>query len=80
MVASDKNSWNNCVVAHITLKLHFRKKTLWPLFLDRLQLSQGYRATMREQFTFYHSLTDWLIHHTLHECSISDQTFLKCNW
>ena len=29
-------------------------KTLWPLFMDAVQLSQGYRATTRRQFTFYH--------------------------
>ena len=30
-----------------------KKQTLWPLFKDGFQLSQGYRATMRRQFTFY---------------------------
>ena len=30
------------------------KKTLWPLFMDRVQLLRGYRATTRRQFTFYH--------------------------
>ena len=30
------------------------KKTLWPLFMDGVQLPQGYRATTRRQFTFYH--------------------------
>ena len=79
MIASDKNSLNNCTFTHITLKLH-SKKTLWPLFMDTVQLCQGYRATARRQFTFYHPLTDWLIHHTLHECSTTAQTFLKCNW
>ena len=24
--------------------------------------------------------TNWLIHHSFHECSITTQTFLKCNW
>ena len=34
---------------------HFiHKKTLGPLFIDGVQLPQGYRATMRRQFTFYH--------------------------
>ena len=34
---------------------HFiHKKTLRPLFIDGVQLPQGYRATMRRQFTFYH--------------------------
>ena len=27
-------------------------KTLWLLFMDRVQLPQGYRATLRRQFTF----------------------------
>ena len=30
------------------------KKTLWSLFMDKVQLSQGDRATTRRQFTFYH--------------------------
>ena len=30
------------------------KKTLWPFFMDGIQLPQGYRATSRRQFTFYH--------------------------
>ena len=30
------------------------KKTLWSFFMDGVQLSQGNRATMRRQFTFYH--------------------------
>ena len=37
MIASDKNSLNNCTVTHITLKLHL-KKTLWPFFMDTVQL------------------------------------------
>ena len=28
------------------------KKTLWPLFMDWVQLPQGFRATTRKQFTF----------------------------
>ena len=32
------------------------KKTLWPLFMDGVQLPQGYRATTRRQFTFYHQV------------------------
>ena len=32
------------------------KKTIWPLFMDGVQLSQGYKVTMRKQFTFYHSV------------------------
>ena len=31
-----------------------KKKALWPLFMDGVQLPQGYRATTRRQFTFYH--------------------------
>ena len=30
------------------------KKNLWSLFMDRVQLHQGYRATTRRQFTFNH--------------------------
>ena len=33
-----------------------KKKTLWILFMDGVQPSQGYRATTRRQFTFYHSI------------------------
>ena len=36
--------------------LHYRfwwKKT-WPLFMDEVQLPQGYRATTKKQFTFYY--------------------------
>ena len=40
-----------------TLKLLLLKKTLRLLFMDGVQLSQGYRATTRRQFTFYHSAT-----------------------
>ena len=29
-------------------------KTLWPLFMDWVQLSRGYRATSRRQLIFYH--------------------------
>ena len=28
------------------------KKTLWPLFMDGIQLPQGYRTTTRRQFNF----------------------------
>ena len=31
-------------------------KTLWPLFMDGVQLSQGYRVTSRRHFTFCHSI------------------------
>ena len=35
--------------------------TLWPLFVDGVLLPQGYRATSRRQFTFYHQVprTSW---------------------
>ena len=29
------------------------KKTPWPLFMDGVQLPQGYRATSGRQFTFH---------------------------
>ena len=32
--------------------LYQKLKTLWPLFLDGVQLSQGYRATVRRQLLF----------------------------
>ena len=32
-----------------------KKKTLWPLFIDGVQLPQA-RATSRRQFTFYHKV------------------------
>ena len=35
---------------------YYKKKTLWPLFMDGVQVPQGYRATSRRQFTFYHSV------------------------
>ena len=37
-------------------------KTLWPLFMDGIQ---GYRATTRRQFTFYHqvSRSTWYLFH-----------------
>ena len=40
-----------------SLKLLLLKKTLRLLFMDGVQLSQGYRATARRQFTFYNSAT-----------------------
>ena len=33
-----------------------KTKTLWLLFVDGVQLPQGYRATSRKQFTFYHNV------------------------
>ena len=38
-----------------SLKLLLLKKTLRLLFMDGVQLSQGYRASARRQFTFYYS-------------------------
>ena len=34
----------------------WKKKTLWPLFMDGVQLPQGYRVTMRRQFIFYYQV------------------------
>ena len=41
-----------CDISSILLK-----KTLWSLFMDRVQLPKVYRATARRQFTFYHSIS-----------------------
>ena len=38
------------------LRTDVTKKILLPLFVDGFQLPQGYRATTRKQFTFYHSV------------------------
>ena len=32
---------------------NFKTKSLWPLFMDGVQLPQGYMATRRREFTFY---------------------------
>ena len=37
-----------------SLKLLLKKKTLRPLFMDGVQLSQGYTVTTRRQFAFSH--------------------------
>ena len=37
-------------------KSYDKFKTLWPQFMDGTQLSQGYRATVRRQFAFYHPI------------------------
>ena len=42
-------------ILHIFLFLN-TLKTLWHLFIDWVQLSQEYRATMSRELTFYHSL------------------------
>ena len=36
------------------VNLKKRKKDLWPLFMDGVQLPQGYRATTRKHFPFNH--------------------------
>ena len=36
--------------------LYENLKALWVLFMDGVQLSEGYRATARRQFAFYHSV------------------------
>ena len=36
-----------------TSALVYLKNNLWPLFMDRVQLPEGCRATTRTQFTFY---------------------------
>ena len=41
-------------VGFIYCYFFFKKKALWPLFMDGIQLPQGYRATKRRHFTFYH--------------------------
>ena len=38
----------------VTLNKKNILKTLWPLFMDEIQLPQGYRTTTRRNFTFYH--------------------------
>ena len=50
--------WISCTYTMVetgAMALWYLKKTLWFLFMDRVQLSQGYRATLRRPFTFYHS-------------------------
>ena len=43
------------------------KTALWPLFMNEFQLCQGYRVTLRRQFTFYHSVprSSWYSFHWL---------------
>ena len=40
--------------AELSWLVKFSFKTLWPLFMDGIQLLQGYRATTRRQLNFYH--------------------------
>ena len=44
------------IEANVIFRVSSSKKTLWPLFMDRIQLPKVYRATTRRQFTFYHSV------------------------
>ena len=68
---TDKSSvslfdWNNCSLSknidnfeHLIQSTKTDSKTLktlWPLFIDGVQLCQGYRATSMRQFTFYHQV------------------------
>ena len=48
--SSDLFFWVGFIYCYFFLK----KKALWPLFMDGIQLPQGYRATKRRHFTFYH--------------------------
>ena len=52
-------TWQGQLVI-FSLKL-LLKKNFTALVMDGVQLSQGYRATTRRQFTFYHSVlrTTW---------------------
>ena len=61
MIHDEKHrSWLNRVkkVRQLDLKnkIDVKNKTLQPLFMDGVQLPQGYRVTARRQrqFTFYH--------------------------
>ena len=45
-----------CVICKKQNISYKKLKTLRPLFINGVQLSQGYRATARRQFTFYHSV------------------------
>ena len=38
------------------VKTNKLKKTLWPLFMDGVQLPEGHRVTTKGHFTFYHWL------------------------
>ena len=44
------------IAANVLFWVSSSKKTLWHLFMDRVQLPKVYRATTRKQFTFYHSV------------------------
>ena len=42
------------------VNVFLKKKAVWPIFIDGIQLSQGYRATSRRHFTFYTKLLSTL--------------------
>ena len=58
-----------------SLILYEKLKVLWPLFIDGVHLSEGYRATMR-QFTFYHSFprSSWWKDERLTELTLEPPT------
>ena len=43
-------------IHHSKIIMKLEKKLYDPFFMNGVHLSQGYRATMRKQFTFYHSV------------------------
>ena len=55
----------NCKIRILLINVDKYKKTLWPLFIDRVQLFQGLRANVRRQFVFL---------------PFSSQEFLVFNW
>ena len=44
------------MAANVIFHVSSSKKTLRPLFMDRVQLPKVYRATTRRHFTFHHSV------------------------
>ena len=53
------NSSDSCIFFWCLFSLKWfwvAVKKIWPLFMDRFQLFQSYRATMRRQFIFYQSV------------------------
>ena len=52
-----QHSGYKSLIAKHSMKINWQmfEKNLWPLFMDGVQLSQGYRVTTKRQFTFYHS-------------------------
>ena len=48
------------VNAHVMKELVNKGKKLWHLFIDGVQMSQCYTASMRKQFTFYHLVQTYL--------------------